>query len=133
VEQTLMRALIMDDAAKAEVARVKAHAEAHHYYPGRATPGDDPKFVARLSSYRAVFTYTHADGMVYRDLSVSVPSKKLPNPAAVFAIAGMFGFTGYDITNPTEPGTGWLLHHSEQEHCIRCVEPMKIDAKTPTN
>ena len=131
-----MRALIIDDAAKAEVARVKAHAAANHYHHGHAPPGGDPRFVAHLSTYRAVFTYTHFGGMVYRDLSVSLLSNSpypLPNPAAVFAIADMFGFTGYNINNPTTPGINWFLHYNKSEHCIRCAEPLAVDANTTVN
>ena len=136
-----MRALIIDDAARAEVARVKAHAASHHYGPGQPAPGGDPRFVARLSTYRAVFTYTHFGGVVYRDLSVSVLSNSsypLPNPAAVFVIADMFGFSGYDISNPTRPGKDWKMSYSEMDHCIRCaepicVEPIEVDANITLN
>lgn len=131
---TKLRPLVMDDKAKAEVARVKAYAEAHHYRPpSKFTPGDNPKFVARLNTYRAVFTYTHSNGVVYRDLSVSVPSKKLPNPAAVWAIADMFGFTGYDIEKLSEPGADWMLHHSKKEHCIRVCQALGGDGTVKPN
>lgn len=122
-----MRPLIIDDRAKAEVARVHAHAEANPYFPGQATPGDNPQFVAKLGTYRVVFTFTHADQMVYRDLSVSVPSSKLPNPAAVFMIADLFGLTGWDETRPSDPGKDWLIHHSRIEHCIRVAQPIAAD------
>ncbi len=120
-----LRPLVLDDAAKAEVARVKAHAEANHYRPGGSTPGDDPRFVAKLGTYRAVFTYTHdSSDDVYRHLSVSVPSHKYPNPAAVYAIADLFGFTGYDSDKPERPGP-WMMDVNRSEHCVVVVEPLK--------
>ncbi len=49
-----LRALVIDDNARAIVARVRAHAEANHSHPSplAMTPGDDPRFVARLGAYR---------------------------------------------------------------------------------
>ena len=128
-----MRALIIDDRAKAEIARVKAHAEANHYWPGQATPGDDPRYVARLSTYRAVFTITHADDLIWRHLSVSVPSSKFPHPAAVFMIAHHFGFTGWSESKPSEPGDGWMLDVNKREHCAVVAQPIKRDANRPVN
>jgi hypothetical protein len=54
-----LRALIIDDTAKAKVARVPAHAEKNHYRPGPGIPppGDGERFVAYLNTYRAVFTF----------------------------------------------------------------------------
>jgi hypothetical protein len=128
-----MRPLVIDDSAKAAVARVKAYAEANHYYPspGQPIPGDNPNYVVNLSTYRTVFTYTHAGGVVYRDLSVSVPSTKLPNPAAVFAIADMFGFTGYNPSNPTKPGEDWFFDCNETIGYVRCAQPVSVDASIP--
>jgi hypothetical protein len=115
-----MRPLIIDDNAKAEVARVRAHAEANPYRPVASgnVPGDDRRFVAHLGSYRCVFTYTHSDGGVWRHLSVSVPSKNYPNPAACFAIADLFGFTGWDHRTIDRAPDGWLLNISKPEHCV---------------
>ncbi len=116
-----MRPLIIDDAAKATAARVLAYADAHHYRPGRrgqTTPGDDPNFVAKFGTYRAVFTFTHADGLVYRHLSISVPSAKFPNPAAAFMIASLFGFTGWDERTIDRAPEGWQIDVNNREHCI---------------
>ena len=123
-----MRPLIIDAHALAEIARVKAHAEAHHYRRGDPTPGDNPKFVARLSTYRVVFTVTHSDDMVLRHLSVSVPSTKWPNPAAVFMIAHHFGFTGWDEAKPSEPAKDWLCGMHNREHCIVVAQPIAADS-----
>ena len=122
-----LRPLIIDDAAKAKVAAVVAHAEAHPYRPftpGAKTPGDDDRFVARLGSYRCVFTYTHSDGGVWRHLSISVPSKKYPNPAAAFAIADMFGFTGWDHKTIDRAPDGWMMDIPKREHCVVLAQPI---------
>ncbi len=116
-----MRALIIDDEAKATAARILAYADTHHYHPGRPgqmTPGDDPNFVAHFDTYLAVFSYTHADGIVYRHLSVSVPGSKYPNPFAAFTIAEMFGFTGWNQRTVEPPPEGWQIDVSQREHCI---------------
>jgi hypothetical protein len=114
-----MRALIIDDTAKTEIARVKTHAEAHHYTPGAwKVPGDDPRYVAKLGSYRVVFTITHAGHDVFRHLSVSVPGNKYPNPAAVFLIAHEFGFTGWDEKVPGDPGPDWVVGPHKHDRCV---------------
>jgi hypothetical protein len=128
-----MRPLIIDARALAEVARVKAYAEAHHYRPGDQTPGDNPKFVAKLSTYRVVFTITHSDAMVWRHLSVSVPSTKWPNPAAVFMLAHHFGFTGWNESKPSDPGKEWLCDMNKREHCIVVAQPLKVEPGTKTH
>ena len=122
-----MRPLIIGPEAKAEAARVRAHAEANHYHLGQATPGDDPRYVARLGTYRAVFTVTHVDGLLYRHLSVSVPSKKYPNPAAVFMIADLFGFTGWSPDAPFAHGDEWIMNVHKQEHCVVVAQPIATD------
>jgi hypothetical protein len=125
-----MRPLLLDDAAQAKAAEVVAYAEQHHYRPGDPTPGDNPRFVANLSTYRAVFTYTHADGMIYRHLSVSVPGKKFANPAAVFAIADLFGFTGWDQKRIDRVPKGWICDVKDDEHCIVVAQPVARDSDT---
>ncbi|SRR6266702_204536 len=119
-----MRPLVIDDTARAIAARVLAHAKAHHYRPGpgQMAPGDDNRFVARLGTYRAVFSFTHSDGGVWRQLSVSVPSTKFPNPAAVFAIADLFGFSGYDEKVFMKPGPNWMIEVNDAEHCVVVAE-----------
>lgn len=121
----MLRPLIIDDQAKREAARVISHAEQHHYRPGiDPIPGDDDRYVARLGTYLVVFTFTHAEGLIWRHLSVSVPSDKYPNPFAVFAIAQLFGFTGYDESKPDKPGEDWRVDVSSREHCVLVVQPV---------
>lgn len=122
-----MRPLIIGPQAKVDAARVVAHAEANPYRPGQPTPGDNPAFVAHFGTYRAVFTITHAEGLVYRHLSVSVPSRKYPNPAAVFMIADLFGFAGWNEKAPSEPGNGWMLNLNKDEHCVVVAQPVATD------
>src|SRR5262245_237107 len=107
-----MRALFIDDKAKSEVARVVAFAMDHLYYPGKSSvPGDDPRFVAMLNTYRCVFTFTHIPQGTFRHLTISIPRKNMyPNEIATFVIADLFGFTGYDEINaPHEPGADWMI------------------------
>jgi len=66
----------------------------NHYRPGPDAfiPGDNPKFVLRLTDLRCVFTFTEAKGL-WRHLSVSVPDQNaMPHPAMVEEIGRLFGF-----------------------------------------
>lgn len=115
-----MRALILDQKAMVEIARVKANAEAkpyHHDNCGLA-PGDDHRFVAQLGAYRAVFTITHAKDIVFRHLTVSVPGRKYPHPAAVFMIADALGFTGWNERDPATPAAGWTCGPHGVDRCV---------------
>lgn len=127
-----MRALLINDEARAKVAAVIAHAEKHHYMPqpGSPPPGDDERFVAKLGTYRTVFTFTIAGGVLWRHLSVSVPGKKFPNPVAVFAIADLYGFTGYDASEHymASPPKGWAINISDDEHCVVVGQPVASTA-----
>src|SRR5262245_22969914 len=116
-----MRALLIDDKARAEVGRVVAYAMDHPYRPGAGSPvpGDDPGHVVYLLTYRCVFTFTHIAGRVIRHLTISVPAKeKYPNPIAAFHIAEMFGFTGYDEKKPDTPGPDWMCDAKKNENCV---------------
>ena len=120
-----MRPLLIDDEARAQAKRVLDYAAEHHYRPDNADqpPGDDPHFVAKFGTYRVVFSFTHADRIVWRHLSVSVPSSKFPNPIACFMIANLFEFTGYDKDQPDKPGPDWLVDVKEDEHCVVLAQP----------
>ena len=104
-----LRHLVIDDTARAKIAAVIAHAEKNHYEHGAPLACYDPRYVAELNTYRAVFTFTKTDGKLFRHLSVSVPGDKYPNPVAVFTIAHEFGFTGYDHNQADRPGEGWMI------------------------
>ncbi len=126
----MMRALVIDDAAKAAAQRVIAHAERHHYEPGRSkwVPGDDDRFVARLGTFRCVFTFTRSRGRLYRHLSISIPGSKYPNPAAAFMLADLFGFTGWDENEPGCPGDGWGMAINQPDQCVVLVQPVDVVA-----
>jgi hypothetical protein len=109
----MTRVLAIDDSARAKVAQVLAHAVRHHYRPGpgAAPPGEDERFVAQFDTYRCVFSFTHDDGTstIWRHLSVGVPGKKYPNLFAVFTIAALFGFTGWDERTIDPAPEGWEI------------------------
>jgi len=125
-----MRALLIDDAAKAKVARVVAHAMSHIYVPRRSPiPGDDPNFVVNLDTYRCVFTFTRIDGKLYRHLTISIPRPNIyPNPIAAFHIAVLFGFTGYNENDPEKPGVDWMMDVKRDENAVMLVQEASFDA-----
>jgi len=117
-----VRPLVIDDEAKAKVARVVAYAMDHPYRKGQPPPGDNPSHVAELDTYTAVFSFTHARGKVFRHLTVSVPAEgKYPHPVATFTIAQLFGFTGYNDKEPFKPGP-WLVGVNHEERCVSLME-----------
>jgi len=114
-----LRPLVIDDAAKAEVARVVAWAKDHELDTNNPTfiPGNDPHFVAKLGTYRTVFTFTRAGDALFRHLSVSVPGEKYPNPVAMWILADLYGFTGWTVELGPKPAVDWdvqLHEHSVQ-------------------
>jgi hypothetical protein len=118
---------MIDDEAKAQVARVVAYAMEHIYTPGKdPVPGDNPNFVANLDTFTCVFTFTRIEGGIYRHLTISVPvAGKFPNPVAAFMIAEMFGFTGYDENDPFTPGDGWMCDTKKDENCVMIAQEAK--------
>ncbi len=133
----MIRPLILDEEAKAKAAAVMAYAEAHPYRPapGLIPAGDNPRFVANFAyGYRAVFTYTHSE-RVWRHLSVSAPNGKYLNPIAVFMIARLFGFTGWDGRSNQCPDD-WGMWSNKDEHCVVLVQEcsaMCASAARPMN
>jgi hypothetical protein len=121
-----MRPLIIDEEARAKVAAVEEFAYSNWYRPGQSelVPGDDPRHTVQLSTYRCVFSYTKMPSGLFRHLSISVPSEKYPNPFAVYAIADLFGFTGWDGTSE-EPPAGWMLRANQEEHCVVLAQEIK--------
>lgn len=108
---------------------VKAYASEHIWYPAENAPaGDDPGYVCYLNSYRCVFTYTRSpeNGLIYRQLSVSVPSKLYPTDVAVGVIAEMFGFSGAEQGIKARVADGSWLHHIEtkEPHCVVLAEEL---------
>ena len=123
----MIRPLVIDDAARAQAARVVAYAMDHPYYPrpGCAVAGDNPNHVAHLDTYRVVFTFSHdGEGHVFRHMSISVPGTKYPNPVAVFHIAELFGFTGYTPGQPMKPPEDWIIDMNEGERSVHVLQPI---------
>jgi hypothetical protein len=122
-----VRALVIDDEAKQKVQRVRNWAEqpAHYYRPRKdaRVPGDDYRFVVHLNSYRCVFTISEdGEGKLWRHLSMSVPSSDYPNPFAVYSVAELFGFTGWNGKSLEPPG-GWVMRVDKDDHCIALGQP----------
>jgi hypothetical protein len=120
--------VIINDEARATAARVVAHADQNHYYPetGASSPGDDEYSVAKFGSYRTVFSFTHYGNSIYRHLSVSIPWPDWsPNPVAVFMIADLFGFTGYDRSRADDPPKDWTVGVCDNPecNCLVVVQP----------
>jgi len=126
----VLRALVIDAEAKEKVAQVMAYARQHIYHPGAdaVVPGSVPGHVCYLTGYRCVFTYTKSPetGKLYRHLSVSVPSEKFPNPAAMAIIAGLFEFSGADqgLEARLEAGKWMMRIEKEEPHCIVLAEEL---------
>ena len=139
-------------------ARVLAYAHAHHYRAdapgyllGDRVLGYEDSFVADFGPYRAVFTYTHTAGVIFRHLTVSVPSDnfhpsdmirhlmissdkyslpcdKYAAPVAVCEIAAVFGFTGYDpaAISPDDWLAG-LNYIYVYDGCVTVLQPVGSD------
>ena len=127
---TNSRPLVIDDEARAAADRVRTYAEANHYNPrtGAKVPGDDPRHVLILGTYRAVFSITdmfdplHRVRRSFRHLSVSIPDpKRYPHPVAVCMIADVLGFTGWSEEGDTLPSS-WLMDIKQEEHCVAVVQ-----------
>lgn len=115
-----MRMLIIDDAVRDKAAAVIAHAEANpHRPPYRTAPGDDPRLTLEINTYRVVFSRTVMGDVEFRHLSVSVPGGLYPGPEAVFMIADLFGFTGWDIEANQIPAD-WAVQPKQEP--VLCVE-----------
>lgn len=130
---THMRGLLIDDQARARVRRVRAFAEQPgNYYvvePGGFTtqkpPGDDPRHVCFLDSYRCAFSITRADGALWRHVSISIPAHGMfPNPFAVWMIVQEFGLTGWDEQSGVPP-EDWQCKLSKEENCIIVAQKLE--------
>jgi hypothetical protein len=128
-----MRMLVIDAEAKLKAMNILEYAsKPEHFFivgPGgvlpfpQTRPGENPNLTVYLNTYRCVFSFTKetATGKVYRHLSVSVPSGKYPNPFAVYEIATLFGFTGWDGVSE-KPPEGWGGKVDEEDHCIQLIQ-----------
>ena len=123
-----MRALVIDEDARSRVRLVRDFAEKSENlyivadgFSFQKPPGDDPRHVCELNTFRCVFSITRAQGKLWRHLSISVPSKNYPNPFAAFTIAELFGFTGWDGES-TIPPRDWAGKVAEEEHAIALAQ-----------
>jgi hypothetical protein len=121
-----LRPLIIDETVKSRVREIVAFAEKNLYYPGKSEtiPGNDPRHTVNLLSYRCVFSLTvDPAGDVFRHLSVSIPDKNYPHPYVFFAIAELFGFTGWDGRS-LKPPSDWAIGPHEDDRCIVAAQPV---------
>lgn len=119
----MTRALLIGPEQEALAAGIVKYAEAHPYVMGGVpfVPGNHPEYVGHFNDYRTVFSYTHANGQVFRHLSVSVPGRHYPNPIAVWMLAGLFGFTGWDGKSDLPP-KDWAAGPHPDERCVVVVQ-----------
>jgi hypothetical protein len=82
-----IRALVIDDQARAKARRIREFAEQpENWYLVDGSdrelkiPGNDPRRVAYLNTYRCVFSITKAPDGLYRHLSISVSFERTPKP-----------------------------------------------------
>jgi hypothetical protein len=128
-----MRPLIIDDEARAAVAKVLAHAleEENYYEPGLSAqpPGLDARHVVLLNTYRCVFSITKdPQGNLYRHLSISVPAEgKYPHEFAAMSIAEIFGFTGRHGDSSNFPD-GWHLAVDRDDECVIIAQRLDAEA-----
>lgn len=123
----MIRPLIINEDALATAKAILEYAEKHPYIANtKPVPGDDENFIGRFNDYTVVFSFTHANGIKYRHLSVSIPARgKFANPITVFTIATMFGFTGWKGGMPSPP-QGWGLEINEAENCVVVAQPIEM-------
>lgn len=126
----MIRPLILDEAIKAEAAKVIEYAAMHHYIPGESPlpPGDYAEHVLKTQfGYRCVFSFTVVHGQMYRDLSVSVSTKgKYPNEFAFYTIATeLFGFTGWDGSTILPAPKDWMIDRDVHYPAVRVVQMLE--------
>lgn len=126
-----MRMLTVDETAKSKVAKVIdwARQREHWYDPSdknAVIPGNDPNLQVHLDTYRCVFSYTRSQGKLLKQLSISVPSEKFPNPIAAFTIAELFGFTDWDGTSMKLPES-WMGGICKEDHCVILAQECEVE------
>lgn len=120
-----VRPLLIDDKALADIARVIDYADKHHYKPGEFIPGNNPNYVCDLSTYHVVFTFTETVGILWRHISISVPSNNYPSTTAAFTIATLFGFVGWDVKTTDVIPEDWSADVSSEDKCVIFAQPIK--------
>ena len=131
-----LRPLVIGPDEKQRIAHLVDFASdrAHWYHIDKSgwTPGDMPEYVLDLWTYRCVFTWSVSpQGIVLRHLSVSVPAAgKFPRPFALFTIADLFGFTGWDGLKEELP-QGWMAHIDQDAPIPNAVLAQPMPEVTP--
>jgi hypothetical protein len=119
---------VIDDEARAKVAKVVEFAHTHLYQPrvSGPAPGEVPELVAELNSFHCVFSFTVDDqGNLHRHLSISVPGEHFPHPILVAEIAGLYGFTGWEAGLEAQVKSGaWRANVNRHDHCVALAEQM---------
>lgn len=124
-----MSHIVIDDAAKAKAAALVAYAEAHPYRPdepGTRVPAEDPNQVAQFDSFRVVFSFTEVQGVLLRQLSISLVNRRrgmYPDPIMAFAIADLLGFTGWAEGSMRIPA-GWSCKPIPADGCVSIIQPV---------
>jgi len=119
-----MGVLIVSDDLKAEIQRIRDFADKQEnwYTPHKGPPpGDNPRHTGSNGTFRFVFSITFSKDQTYRHLSVSTSGPKWPNPAAVFTIAHLFGFTGADASEDgfvMEPAKDWGIKKEDPVQAV---------------
>lgn len=101
---------MIDNAARAKAMKVIAHANAHPFDPGvdAWVPGDIPDFAEMFDAYRVVFTFSRVGNQLWRHMSVSAPGGLYPSLMAIFTLAELFGFTGWNQEAIKQMPEDWL-------------------------
>jgi hypothetical protein len=132
---------VFDDQARAKARQIREFAEKPENWfsidgsdRDLKIPGNDPRRVANLNTYRCVLWITKALAESHRHLSisVSVPSSGFPNPYAAFLIAELFGFEGWD-GKTLKPGPDWSINANHAEHCVLFACPYSPGEKEKTS
>jgi len=117
-----MRLLLINDEVKTRVSEVVAFAleRQNVYRPGPTSviPGNDPRYIVTMGSYRVVFSLTEIphEGKLYKHLSISIPDKdRFPNPIMINEVIGLFGFEG-GLFNCS-------VSINQQEGCVVVAQP----------
>ena len=127
---------VWDKDVQEAVRRVREHAEkpANWYRVGAMTglPGEDPRFVVRSGTTKAVFTWTVTGrswnprhppaGSVLRHLTVSVQGDgRYPRTEVCWTLAHHLGFTGASPDDQGlchKPAPLWALGKDDDDQCI---------------
>lgn len=133
-----LRPLVIDDEARARVAKIVAYAQQKdHWYvvdpDGHSTqmnPRDNYRHVTLLGNYRCVFSWTFDErvSMLFRHLSVTVDDvRSQQHVTKLWTLAQLFGFTGWAPEMGLTPGRDWLVTIQPADRAVvlqQAIEPI---------